>query len=497
MPLPLTSLILIAAALALLAIAVIWKARARKRIQRQAPSPSRPQPTTAPVQAAQPPAEQETRASPAPLAEVEEVSIFDEIEIYLAYGHIEQAATALRWHLDHHPEDLVQRNRLRQLYIEAGDHNRLAEILEEDFDHKYLDTSAIRDLTLQCLRQDPQNLALRVFAESRLDLGLERIDQELGRHQPLPAEDAAARQEETELFAVHRDLQQAIVHPEPLELSDIPLHAFRREAAGQESIACAAEDALLHGSATLSPLNEEEIRVINALVGSTQLVRLLAETGQWAMAEDLLRGQVIRYPKRLRLHVLLLELLYEQRRERDFAQALLRLYITLWGLGKALRWRLLQLGRQLGADPLYDELENSEGKENRELPRLAEKHHLYVPTSTIPISSPQLVEERLRRDQDISEAHADDPILRDFNMLLDYGQVEEAVDLLEQSALASPGKSVYFLPLLEMYERMQARDRFARFSKKIINCDPQPEEAIMRQLYHLSERLQRGIRATV
>ncbi|WP_308387785.1 hypothetical protein [Acidithiobacillus sp. AMEEHan] len=493
MHLPTTSLILIGAAVFLVVAAILWKLWGRKAT---GPGKASETPMSTAVQAPQPPLP-EVGAPAARVAEIEEVSILDEVEIYLAYGHIDQATTALRWYVEHHPQDQEQRNRLRNLYIEALDYPHLAELLEEDLDQQILDIHAVRDLTLQCLQKDPQNLPLRVLAETRLQLSLANIEQELGRQQPLPKENLLAReQEQLELGSVHRDLQQAIVHPEPLELTDIPLHAFQRHAAEHERKEEIAADALLCGSEPQSPLNDEEIRVVSTLVGTGHAVALLREAGQDAAAATLLQREVVLYPKRLRLHVLLLQIFYEQGNSQDFARTLLRLHIILWGLGKALRQRLLNLGRQLGQNDLYNDLEHSEGRENQVLPSLAEKYQLYVPTSTIPVSSAQLVEERLRRDREIAEVDADDPILRDFNMLLDYGQVEEAVDLLEQSALASPRKSGYFLPLLEMYERMQARDRFARFSKRIIHSDPQPDEAILRQLYHLSERLQRDISAT-
>ncbi|MDD3761091.1 MAG: hypothetical protein PHO57_09715 [Acidithiobacillus sp.] len=493
MHLPTTSLILIGAAVFLVVAAILWKLRGRNAAGTRKVSEN---PMTTAMPAPQAPLP-EPSAPPARVAEIEEVSILDEVEIYLAYGHIDQATTALLWYVERHPQDQEQRNRLRNLYIEAGDYQHLAEMLEEDLDQQILDIPVVQHLVLQCLQKDPQNLPLRVLAEARLHLSLENIEQELGRQQPLQKENFLAReQEQLELGSVHRDLQQAIVHPEPLELNDIPLHAFQRHAAEQERKEEMPADALLYGSEPLPPLDEEEIRVVSTLVGTGHAVALLREAGQDAAAVTILQRKVVLYPKRLRLHVLLLQIFYEQGNERDFARGLLRLHIILWGLGKALRQRLLNVGRQLGQDSLYNELENSEGRENQVLPSLAEKYQLYTPTSTIPVTSVQLVEERLRRDREIAEVDADDPILRDFNMLIDYGQVEEAVDLLEQSALASPRKSGYFPPLLEMYERMQARDRFARFSRKIIHSDPQPDEAILRQLYHLSERLQRDISAT-
>ncbi|MCL5956204.1 MAG: hypothetical protein M1560_01835, partial [Gammaproteobacteria bacterium] len=50
---------------------------------------------------------------------------------------------------------------------------------------------------------------------------------------------------------------------------------------------------------------------------------------------------------------------------------------------------------------------------------------------------------------------------------------------------------VYYGPLLEMYERMDARERFSHFVKSILTTDMQPSEDIMRQMFSLAERLQR------
>ncbi|MBU2848243.1 hypothetical protein HF925_06570, partial [Acidithiobacillus ferriphilus] len=109
----------------------------------------------------------------------------------------------------------------------------------------------------------------------------------------------------------------------------------------------------------------------------------------------------------------------------------------------------------------------------------------------IPLSSPALVTEEIRRDHQITPKDSEDSIIEECNLLLEYGQVDEAVDLLEKATLAQPEHSVYYGPLLEMYERMDARERFSQFIQSILAMDTQPNEDIMRQMFSLAERLQR------
>ncbi|MBU2817331.1 hypothetical protein HF282_07500, partial [Acidithiobacillus ferrooxidans] len=111
--------------------------------------------------------------------------------------------------------------------------------------------------------------------------------------------------------------------------------------------------------------------------------------------------------------------------------------------------------------------------------------------TAIPLSSPPLVTEEIHRDHRLTGNDGEDGIIEEFNMLLDYGQVNEAVDLLEKAILAQPRHDVYYGPLLEMYERMDARERFSHFVKSILTTDMQPSEDIMRQMFSLAERLQR------
>ena len=481
MELPTGSLIVIAFLVVLVALTGVWKA-ARGRKPLKAPALQHeghgsPAPTVKSSLAST-----VTAVSP---VQVDEISILDEVDIYLSYGHLEQAATSLRWYVDHNPDNAQQTRRLLAIYREIPDVDHFAELLEQLTESHSISDAEARDLVLHGLKLDPQNLQLRVTAEN-LGMSSAQIAAVL-THATL----APQRAESSALAGAQRELQQAIVNPEPLDLSGFMPRPVTVSPAGASKNGPAGDGLiLLAGSDGILPLNEEEYGVVASLVSPLLAARHLLACRQYPEAERLLRRQLILDPRKLVLHVTLLELLYDQQRCAAYAESLLQLYITLWGAGSDLRTRLLQQGLRLGEHQLWVALAGSDGKEQL-LAGLAEKYGLYLPITAIPLSSPPLVMEEIHRDHRITEKDSEDRIIEEFNMLLEYGQVNEAVDLLEKAVLAQPRHDVYYGPLLEMYERMDARERFSHFVKSILATDMQPSEDIMRQMFSLTERLQR------
>ncbi|WP_291510440.1 hypothetical protein [Acidithiobacillus sp.] len=505
MSLPLSSQILILLLGAMLVAAVLWKwrqSRALKRSGNSLPTAretrvQKPVARTTPPEAPKPSASKKAMGA----ARVEEVSLFDEVEIYLSYGHLEQAATALRWYVDHHPEDVAQRRRLLDVYLEIPDIDAYAEVLENSVQAKATPLDEARERIFLGLERDPQNLGLRVLGESALGLDPADIDRELNRRRPEDRRpQAAARADGAPLLAdTQRNLEQIIVHPEPLSLQDIHLDGFARKEPSHGENRSVPLDAtqLVHGPAEALPLDDAQVEIIAAMESPQRAVALLLEAGQAAKAEALLWRWVLLRPRQIGLQVQLLELIYRQRRAEDYGRALVFLYVTLWGAGQALRQRLLKLGRSLADLPLWDALAETDAAPAR-LAALADEDGIYLPITAIPLSSPALVQERLRRDhQMLGDDTQKDGILAEFNGLLEYGQVEEAVALLEGAILAKPERELYYPLLLEMYERMQTAERFAQFTQKVLASPHPPGETVVRQMYHLAERLQRRQRHNV
>lgn len=497
MELPLTSLILIASLVVLVLIAVLWKLRTQKK------PTAAPRPKSTVQKAPRPSAGEVLEAAPAAsaAAQIEEVSILDEVEIYLSYGHLEQAATTLRWCVDHHPGDQEQARRLLEIYLALADVDRYAEILERLCEHPAHGGVDCREDIFAGLQMDPQNLQLRVLAEALLGMSVAAIEAELAQRRPQRSDTGPALAH-IALAEARQNLEQAIVNPEPFDLGGINLSGFNaptdrgqsREA--ESPVPTQDNRPLLVGEMPLGVLDEAETTAVAGIISPLTAARQLRAAGQDDVAERLLRRNLILDPRKLALHVELLELLHRRRQAATYAEELLYLYLTLWGAGAALRHRLLHHGQHLGAHPLWSELDDIDGNEHRLAP-LAEQYGLYVPITAIPISSPPLILEQIRRDNVIVTADHDDSILHEFNQLLDYGQVEEAVSLLEMATIAQPANGDYYAPLLEMYERMDAQDRFSDFIKSVLAADTQPDEEIMRQMFDLAERLQRRTRHAI
>ncbi|WP_298169285.1 hypothetical protein [Acidithiobacillus sp.] len=487
MELPLGSLIIIAFLVALVVLTGLWKVLRRQKLlkasgtlrnvreNRGSQTPATPAIKTGPANAMP-----ETSSS----VQVNETSILDEVEIYLSYGHLEQAATSLSWYIDHNPDDIQQIRRLLSIYREISDIDRFAELLEKLNDSRAIPGAEAQELVLEGLKLDPQNLQLRVTAEN-LGVSSAQIAAVIthATHAPQSATSSS-------LVGAQRELQQAIVNPEPLDLSGFIAKPGQLSGGDSKNNSAGTGIMLLTGSDNLTRLNEEEYEVVAGLISPLSAARHLLTCRQYPEAERLLRRNLILDPRKLILQVTLLEMLYIQQRCASYAESLLQLYITLWGAGSALRERLLHRGQRLGKHDLWTPLAESDGEEHV-LAGLAEQYGLYLPITAIPLSSPPLVTEEIRRDHQITPKGSEDSIIEEFNLLLEYGQVDEAVDLLEKATLAQPNHSVYYGPLLEMYERMDARERFSQFIKSILALDTQPNEDIMRQMFSLAERLQR------
>ncbi|WP_414039956.1 FimV family protein [Acidithiobacillus sp. M4-SHS-6] len=489
MELPLSSLIIIVLLLILLVFAGLWKSFNRKRLLKVPPKTNASRTAEASVSNPNPQVPRtSTATTPDQItsAEVDETSILEEIEIYLAYGHLEQAATSLSWYVAHHPDDIQQSRKLLALYQEIPDMDRFADWLSHLYDTGIISGVEAQDLVLTGLHSDPENLQLRVLAEntgiSNSQLAAISTMQDTGN--PAPTSPA--------LLRAQQELQQALVNPEPL---DMDISGFSEKSQPDlknkaHSAPVSGEEALLQGQSHLETISPREWSISATLVDPLTTVRVLQATQQNAEAEHILKRNLIFDPRKLVLHVALLDIFYRQKRCENFAEALLQLYISLWGAGAALRARMLNHGRQLGDHPLWGHLEASETNKHI-LAEQAEQYGLYLPLTAIPFTSPALVLEEIRRDHRIVIKDNDDSILQEFDSLLEYGQVEEAVDLLEKATLARPDHKIYYRPLLEMYERMGAHERFSRFARAILNMETPPDAAIMRQMFSLAERMQR------
>lgn len=502
--LPTASQVVIIALLIMLLSAVLLKVRQRKQLlkpDRTSTDSARQAPMPGDAPSEPPASAREDAEDSATTAEVYEVDPLQEVEIYLSFGHLEQAAATLRWHIEHYPDDLANCLRLMDLYLEIPDMGGYAEI-QEKLCTLSADRNLLHETITRGLLADPGNLHLRVLAETYLGMDPDTVDrfltlnrpadfgQPASKSQPVPVEAASA----IVIEHAQNALKQALVNPEPLDLSGLE-PAIDKSTQGWTAVQIGVDDMpLLRGKTGLEGrLDPLEARIINTFMSPVQAAVIHLELGTPDTAIDSLRRAILFEPRKLGNHVELLKTLYQLRRVDHYAQALLSLYLTLWGAGKSLRERLLSLGARLGEHPLLQQLQGVEQRGDG-LASLADAWGLNIPLAAIPFSHPALVEERVRSGYSVAPENSGDPIMFEFDQLLEFGQVEEAVFLLEDTLAREPQQTRYFRPLMEMYERTADLQRYGQFAESILQNEHLPSEETLQFMLETGERLKRQVK---
>lgn len=83
-------------------------------------------------------------------------------------------------------------------------------------------------------------------------------------------------------------------------------------------------------------------------------------------------------------------------------------------------------------------------------------------------------------------------VMEEAESQLNYGQVAQAIDTLEAGIYANPEAVQLYPMLLDLYERLDDRERFEQFSQKVREvCVHLPMEAAL-SISHLSSRFQKS-----
>ncbi|MEL0542712.1 23S rRNA methyltransferase, partial [Neisseria gonorrhoeae] len=88
---------------------------------------------------------------------------------------------------------------------------------------------------------------------------------------------------------------------------------------------------------------------------------------------------------------------------------------------------------------------------------------------------------------------ADDAV-KEVESLLMYGQIEAAMDVLEQAVLKYPDESQLYITLIDIYERTEDWDRLGQFLRVLRErADRLPEEVVM-LMSRLLQRMNQNIK---
>jgi tetratricopeptide (TPR) repeat protein len=396
--------------------------------------------------------------------EVREVDPLAEVEIYLQFGYLERAADTLRSYADSVGQsDREGLRRLLELYRRLGRIDDYAEILERLCTAGEGEVFA-REAVLAGLAADPDNLPLRVVAETRLGLGVEQVNALIGYDagaEPTPAEQGKSLEAAPPTAASQ-------LGPAPTSDPEAPRPILP----------------LISGEAPLASLSEEEKAVLRAFAPPGQAARLHLATHDLDEAVAALRQAIALQPKALSHFTDILKIFHARRQIDEYARTLWHLYCVLDGCGRPLRERLLGSGFALGRHPVFEAL--SKAKERRHLDAIG-RHFGFLTEEPAPPKRLRLIDTFGQPDNTFADPVTD--ALREAESYLDFGQIEEALAILEAAVLENPLASRLYPPLLDLYDRMDALPRLAALAAEVKRRVRRPPEEVVPMMTGLYQRL--------
>lgn len=376
---------------------------------------------------------------------VADTDLLTEADVYLQFGYLDRAAALLRSYVDHNPPASRELARLLGLYLRLHAIDDFTEILQRLAALGIMTEADTAQAVVEGLRCDPDNLALRVFAEETLGWDMATVSRRIGLRQP------------------------ASPAPPPGPL------ASPASTAGDGSLQ------LVCGSQALAALNPHERMAICHLMPTRQGVRILQQHGETATAIGTLEALLAQTRHPLTPLMDILHLYYRQANLAGFTRRLWQSFVLLGGHGAALRERLLRMGFALGSHPVLDVLASA--PDSARLEALGREWGFVPPSATagggIPLVTVHAAATTATRHDALAEADA----------YLDYGQTEQALAVLEQAVFANPADVRLYPLLLDLYQRLEATDHLRALLQHLRHTLGRPPAEVATRLAQLRQLL--------
>ena len=392
----------------------------------------------------------------------QEVDALTEYKVYKQFGYHEKAAESLSQYLtsgsaavsDGMRSTLV--NELVQLWLDAKKPDELAETLRQF--GNLLTKAQTEDYIKQGLAVDKNNLNLRVLAEEVLGWGVQQTSAEIGERNGL---DAPAQSKQTK-----QKSRRAVAEAEnEQKVADLASVKTRKELVTNSKYAGAI---LVH---------DEEKAALMGFMEPESGYRLMKDRLAYDAAVSYANKAIRQANKPAALIIDALSLDYKNQNIDRFAQHLWQLYYTLGQYGRQVKERMLGWGLNLGEHPIFTQLEaNPNEAQLREIG--IANGFLDRGTSTQKAHRKPLI--RTRTDDVSVKQTPAEKVLRDVESLLMYGQLDEAMNLLEESTLEYPSESQLYITLFDICERAEEWERLEQVLHKIrANIQHPPEEVVL------------------
>ena len=389
----------------------------------------------------------------------QEVDPLTEYQVYKQFGYQGKAAESLAAYLNSIPDDEDKpENLICELLdtnLEVGDVDVLADNLQQY--GSLIPSGLLAKYVQQALQLDPNHLRIRVLAEEGLGWSIQEIEK--------CTEDGAVTADSASALP-----DAAVQERETGEVKRIPI---------------------VRGKKDVSEISQEEVGAIAGLVRADQGAKILKGKVSYETASKQYDRAIQASEKPANLIIDALKLDYQHADIDRFAGHLWKLYQALGNYGRQVKERMLGWGYSLGYHEVFDDLEK--GPDDQQIKDIGMGHG-YLPQN-IQKSKAQY-RDLVLQDSSLINANvspADDAI-KEVESLLMYGQLDAAMDVLEQAVLKYPDESQLYITLIDIYERTEDWDRLGQFLRVLRErADRLPEEVVM-LMSRLLQRMNRNIK---
>lgn len=390
-------------------------------------------------------------------ASTQEVDALTEYKVYKQFGYHEKAAESLSQYLNGNSSSLTDGvrstlvNELLQLWLDAKKPDDLGETLNQFASD--LTSAQMESYIKQGLAIDKNNLNLRVLAEQVLGWSVQQAAVQIGEGSGLDVNQTRSK-------ASSRKREQKAEQ----------VDATAEEKPRKQLVASSQFPGNLL-------VRDDEKAALMGFMKPEAGYRLVKDGLAYDASVGYANKAIRQSEKPAALIIDALSLDYKNRNIEHFAQHLWRLYYTLGQYGRQVKERMLGWGLNLGEHPIFSALEANPnetqlkeiGIQNGFLERgvSAGKAHrkplVQVRTDAVSVSQSQV-----------------EKVLKDAESLLMYGQLEEAMDLLDETIVEYPQESQLYITLFDICERAEEWQRLEQILHKIrANVQNPPEEVVL------------------
>lgn len=417
-------------------------------------------------------------SSPVVSVSTEDVDALATYQVYKQYKYYDQAAEELGKYLrevNPKPRELIWE--YIGLYLESGNVDGFVTALNEVKDG--FARAELEEIVRLGLQLDPENLRLRVFAEENLGWGVKDVNQEVGQDDATVLGGADGAEAQAAEGAADEGSQQDM---------ETIAGSFGGTARSRQMFAKGKP--LVQGYSRIQGIHGDEIGAISGLAPESKAAKLLANEVDYSYANMLYNRaiQSSNRPERIIIDAMMADA--KNQNIDNYARHLWNLYHALGKSGRGVKSKMLNWGYSLGSHPLFQALETN--PVDLQLKDLGVEYgYLADAASSVKAQMKALVCENADKKSKRVFDKVDE-VVQEAETQLQYGQVEEAMDTLENAVMTHNAEPQLFTMLFDLYERSESWDRLQKFSVKIRNEIKNLPDEVSVALSHLTQRMNTG-----